>query len=322
MALEYMVIAGVAGVVATTLTAWITMLPLLVAHLLGFNMYELDHNGCIQLMKYLANHRHVSSYRRAKGCSDEPSGIILGKWFVCSVTKMYGMDMGWVFTTESLYKTVTSVPDGLTVVKVEESGKKRLTMSVVNIVGSYKNRQISFTTAVSPDIEPTDSQREVVEAVQKFYDEHGYAVVFIEGAPGVGKSTIARFLAREYAGVMCSCYDMTSPIITLSNVVHTCHRTASGGKAPAVIVCVDEIDNIITNIHNGAVREINHPIEVTNKSQFTRLLDSVKFLENTILLLTSNTSREKIDELDPAYLRKHRVNLHFVMRGDLPCEAA
>jgi ATP-dependent Clp protease ATP-binding subunit ClpA len=52
---------------------------------------------------------------------------------------------------------------------------------------------------------------------------------------------------------------------------------------------------------------------VYNKTTFNSFLDDMVFHKNIILIMTSNTSKEKIDQIDPSYLRQGRVNTYYKM---------
>ena len=59
------------------------------------------------------------------------------------------------------------------------------------------------------------------------------------------------------------------------------------------------------------------PTAVYNKSTWSNFLDDMIFYKNVILVLTSNTSKETIDSLDQAYLRKGRINEYYTMNVSL-----
>jgi hypothetical protein len=46
-------------------------------------------------------------------------------------------------------------------------------------------------------------------------------------------------------------------------------------------------------------------------------MDDLILYRNVLIIMTSNESKEKMDELDPCYLRKGRVNEYYSMMSVL-----
>jgi len=86
---------------------------------------------------------------------------------------------------------------------------------------------------------------------------------------------------------------------------------------PAIIV-LEEVDTIIKAIHTNTVKLNKEvPTSIYNKSTWATFLDDMIFYKNVILILTSNESKESIDSLDPAYLRKGRIHATYSMNYPL-----
>ena len=81
-----------------------------------------------------------------------------------------------------------------------------------------------------------------------------------------------------------------------------------------IVIVLEEVDTLLTSIHGQEI--IKHPeipISVYNKSSWSSFLDDMIFYKHIIILLTSNTPKETIDNLDDSYLRKGRVHASFTM---------
>ena len=71
---------------------------------------------------------------------------------------------------------------------------------------------------------------------------------------------------------------------------------------------------MIKNIDHGLIqRHKNVMTSIVNKSTYNTFMDDLILYKNIIFILTSNESREAIDELDPCYLRKGRVDATYSM---------
>jgi hypothetical protein len=86
-----------------------------------------------------------------------------------------------------------------------------------------------------------------------------------------------------------------------------------------LVVVLEEVDILIHNIHKQEVfhnKEI--PTAVHNKTTWTSFLDDMFIYRKVILIMTSNTSKKELDQLDDAYLREGRVHASFNMPNLLP----
>ena len=81
---------------------------------------------------------------------------------------------------------------------------------------------------------------------------------------------------------------------------------------------MEEIDIIIKNITSGnIVRHKNITTPVHNKTTFNSFLDDLVFYKNIIIIMTSNLSKDTIDQIDSSYLRMGRVNAYYNMTTPL-----
>jgi Cdc6-like AAA superfamily ATPase len=108
--------------------------------------------------------------------------------------------------------------------------------------------------------------------------------------------------------MLCKTLALSEPNNTLINVL----KVAKPSKKKPLILLFDEVDNMICDIHTGNI-DLNKkiPTLVYNKRTYNQFFDDMFLVSFVIIIMTSNRTKEEIDELDTSYLRKGRVNLHF-----------
>jgi hypothetical protein len=167
-------------------------------------------------------------------------------------------------------------------------------------------------------INPLGCQGNIVTDIVKQYKERNRFIAFIHGTTGTGKSTIGLLIAKEMRGSYCHDFNPTEPGDSFKNLLRDTEsydndNNIQSSSGPLVIV-MEEVDTMIKNITEGTIfRHKNVMTSVHNKTTFNSFLDDMVFHKNIILIMTSNTSKEKIDEIDPSYLRKGRVNAYYKM---------
>jgi ATP-dependent 26S proteasome regulatory subunit len=85
-------------------------------------------------------------------------------------------------------------------------------------------------------------------------------------------------------------------------------------KCPLVIA-FDEVDGALQEIHKGIPPHKNQKIHVQNKQGWNQMLDEIQmgFYPNIVIIMTTNKRPEFIDQLDPSYIRDHRVDRIYEM---------
>jgi hypothetical protein len=151
----------------------------------------------------------------------------------------------------------------------------------------------------------------IIKRIQKLLTrkEHPHAVIYLHGPTGTGKSMIAILLTLEVNGTYCNTLKPWQPGDTIANLWNEAEPTA---EKPLVIV-FDEFDIALLQIHRGIISDRVNPIAVQDKSGWNRMLDDfdIGMYPHTVLILTSNKGPEFINNLDPSYIRKNRVNEIF-----------
>jgi hypothetical protein len=161
---------------------------------------------------------------------------------------------------------------------------------------------------------PLPQQEPIVEDITSEFSNTNKLTVFISGIPCSGKSSIGYLLAKKIGAIYCHSFNPTDPGDTFSYLVSRIRRDDDLDKFVPIVVVLEEVDVILTKIHNGTLTLNDRvPTSVKDKSSWTAFLDDMFFYQNIIMVLTSNKSKEEIDELDPAYLRKGRIHQYHRM---------
>lgn len=160
---------------------------------------------------------------------------------------------------------------------------------------------------------PTEEQSCVIDQIIKLYKESitKSCVIYLYGKPGTGKSSIPYFLAsgEKYKGQICKTFNPTEPGDTLDLL----YIRADPTKKKPLIINLEEVDIIIKNVHNQTIPQHKDiPTLMKNKSDWNTFMDDFNVLYPfTILIMTSNVSKECIDSIDESYLREGRINACF-----------
>jgi hypothetical protein len=174
--------------------------------------------------------------------------------------------------------------------------------------GMYKNFFYSMLRVNLSNIEPIGDQVEIVAQIVALFRQRGQAAVFLHGVSNAGKSMVAYLVAKELTGKICHTFNPTDPGDQIHNVVADAAPT---DDSPLVLV-LEEVDGILENVHKERVKlNKDVPTSVYQKSGWCNFLDNMIFFKNVILVMTSNRSKEEIDGMDPAYLRKGRLHAEF-----------
>jgi hypothetical protein len=176
--------------------------------------------------------------------------------------------------------------------------------------GSYTNIYYNSLRLELSGLTPKGQQDEIVHDICTKYETAKRGVFFIHGVCGAGKSTIGLLVAKRLKGNFCHSFNPTDPGNTLHQLINDTDKCED---IPLVIV-LEEINVMIRNIDHGLIqRHKNVMTSIVNKSTYNTFMDDLILYKNIIFILTSNESREAIDELDPCYLRKGRVDATYSM---------
>jgi len=214
----------------------------------------------------------------------------------------------YIITTTSFYKQITK-PDECTLVSLPIEYKPNNKIDIYVRSGPFKNiyyikHQVDLT-----HISPMGQQEDVLQNIVAIYNKIGSATVFIHGMSCTGKSKLGYLLAKQMGGNYCHTFNPSDPGDTLSRLLMEINKV----EKPLVLV-MEEVDGIIQKLHSNTIYQ-NKEIQtiVRDKSSWCTFLDDMFIYKNIILIMTSNVSKETIDNMDPAYLRKGRVHECYSM---------
>jgi len=270
-----------------------------------------------EICKNIEKETYFGLYKHSNG-RDCPGGYFIG-WscigYFDNREKYEDYDKIYIITTTKFYKKIIEVKEVEYVNSFSEEKVIPSKIYVYNRTGSYKNffyERIKFNVG---NITPLGQQAEILDGISDVYDRQGRATIFIHGVSCAGKSSIGYLLAKKYKGHFCHSFNPIDAGDQINSVIHAMQE--EDDDKPVIIV-LEEADIIIKAIHTNSVK-INKevPTSVYNKSTWSTFLDDMIFYKNVILILTSNESKQSIDALDPAYLRKGRIHETYSMNQPL-----
>ena len=180
--------------------------------------------------------------------------------------------------------------------------------------GTYTNIYYSRMSVDICGLDPTGLQIEIVDSICKSFFQKNRGCFFIHGISGAGKSTIGLLVANRLKGTFCHTFNPTDPGDTLQAILR---ETGPSDEYPTIIL-IEEVNTLIHLLHNGTVqRHKNITTCIHNKSTYNTFIDDLILYKNVMFIMTSNDSKESIDELDPCYLRKGRVDGYYSMMEPL-----
>jgi hypothetical protein len=185
-------------------------------------------------------------------------------------------------------------------------------------VGTYKNFYYRSLSLDVSHIDPIGDQKEVVAGIVKLYKEKGRASVFIHGVTLAGKSSVGYLVAKAIKGRFCHTFNPTEPGDQFSSMIS--EITDRDEEIPLVIT-LEEANEMIRAVHTKTTLQVpDMPTPVRDKTTWVNMMDDLIFYKNVVLILTSNESKVAIDRLDPAYLRKGRIDASYAMLNKLPLD--
>jgi hypothetical protein len=175
--------------------------------------------------------------------------------------------------------------------------------------GTYASIYYSKMVLDLAHVHSKGDQVQIVQGICELYAKQERASVFIEGVANAGKSTIGYLLAKELKGSFCHTFNPCEPGDHISNLA----QDVAYGEGPLIVV-LEEVDILLQNIHDKKILlNPKTPTAVFNKATWSTFLDDMIFYKKIILIMTSNSSKDFIDNLDPAYLRPGRVQACYSM---------
>lgn len=223
-----------------------------------------------------------------------------------------------IITTPKYFEQLTADTDRSKVIhtfKVTHASIPTEQKSLIKVFlrnGPYRSFWYTPLTMDMTGMVPMGEQAPVVTQTVDIYNAKGRAVIFIHGVTGAGKSSVGYMVAKEIGANYTNTFRPTDPGDSFGNLLSEL-RSRDEMDTPLVIV-LEEANLMIHAIHEGTIerhREI--PVPISDKTNWVNFFDNLIFYRNIVVILTSNESKDALDALDPAYLRKGRIDATFSM---------
>jgi hypothetical protein len=302
----------VLGYVAYYVNPGILLLMLLKMFNINYYTFQGDKETMSPILRKLSPHIYTVSTIIINNKKIQ-EGYFWGK-NCCGYITLNSEDTLYIITTSSMYTLITYEDVRETTPVIEEKENKCNKITVYTRKGSYKNFYYFRMTLDISHIQPIGQQQEIVSDIISIYNKHGRATIFIHGVSCAGKSTVGYLLAKQMEGFYCHTFNPGDPGDHLSSLITDINRNSE----PLIIV-IEEIDELIKKIHvsNGVNYNVEIPILVHNKSTWSTFLDDMIFYKGVVLILTSNTPKQELDEMDESYLRMGRIHKSYSMMNRL-----
>jgi hypothetical protein len=272
---------------------------------LGIRLYTIKKKEeCEAIQKNLGHCSHVMDGGKGGGYS-------LGYWYLASLTNVGGDDYPelhvWLVCTDESYKNLTrsreiKITFGDCSKDVKESTRP---IKVMERFGSntnsyYRSRMLSI------NVDPRPGQREIIDNAKSLLTLKKSAVILVHGLPNVGKTMVSLILANELNGMYCSTLAPWEPGDSLSAL----YNDAEPSKDKPLVIAFDEIDGPIQEIHKGVTHHKNIKTKVASKQGWNQMFDEIQmgFYPHLVIILTTNKPPSFFNDLDPSYIREHRVD--------------
>jgi hypothetical protein len=302
----------VMGYMAYYMNPCLIVLMLLKLFNVQFYTFQGDKETMSPVLRKLSPHIYTLSTKIINGKKIQ-EGYFISKHAIGYIS-LNIEDVLYILTLPKMYTMLTQLEHEkpIQVIEKETTCNK---ISVYTRKGAYKNFYYFRMTLDISHIQPIGQQQEIVSDVISMYNKIGRATVFIHGVSCAGKSTVGYLLAKQMEGIYCHTFNPGDPGDHLSSLLSDINRDSE----PLIIV-IEEVDELIKKIHNSnpIIHNTEIPILVHNKSTWSTFLDDMIFYTGVVLILTSNTSKQELDELDESYLRPGRIHKSYSMMNPLP----
>ena len=315
------------------ITPYISELCLFLLSLFQIRYYLIlgERDSIRKTLKILERESYTFSSKYMYG-KDIPTGYFFGfkcAGYIDNKHSYDDQDKIYMLTTSKFYKDIItkqetvempsfSVKNTDTENEPISSAKERTKISVYTRHGQYISFFYKFIQLDVSHIEPIGDQKEIVENIVSLFQKNGRATVFIHGVSLAGKSSIGLLVAKALKGGFCHTFNPSDPGDSFCSMIDDIR---SRDNENPIVVTLEEANVIIHNIHTNSI-PVNPkiPTSVRDKASWSTLLDDMIFYKNIVFILTSNESKEELDALDQAYLRKGRINASYEMLKQLPLD--
>ncbi|AVG45833.1 hypothetical protein [Acanthamoeba polyphaga mimivirus] len=281
---------------------------LILLSFVGLQLYKItNREKVIIIMKKI-------SKRAAILDDNKQIGWVFGWPYISYITEVendYGSNYNvYIYTTKKYYQNIFNSNDNQDISDNDKVEKQ--SVNIYERSGNYNYIFYAQRNITINDYIPKKNQTKPITEIKKLYQRKKFLVALIYGKPGCGKSITSLLLAKELNASICDTFNPTDPGDNITSI----YNQASPTMDNPLIIIFEEFDIMISNIHhNKIISHKNMPIQIKNKTDYNKFMDRIDrgLYPHLILILTSNKDPNFIENLDPSYIRKGRVDLRIKM---------
>jgi transitional endoplasmic reticulum ATPase len=141
--------------------------------------------------------------------------------------------------------------------------------------------------------------------------------ILLHGLPGVGKTFFAKAIAYEAGVKVINISGASLKSKWFGEYEHNIAKLFDAAKKAApVVVIIDEVESLVPR-RGGGLSEAGKTLD-SGVNEFLRHIDGVLEIQDVFLICTTN----RLDMIDPAFLRSGRVDIHFcIPKPDIEARA-
>mgnify|MGYP003386027653 CR=1 FL=1 len=289
----------------TTLIGLLWSSPMLVANLFGLKLCETTSDVQYNLIKNLLTGASIWK-------NQEPCGWIYGKEFIGYVEHYESTKIVTILAFDNFLETHNFI--NLSKQEIVEEKKDDTTLTIWMREGIYcwLHYERSIITFMKT---PLTHQIDPIENILNHAQNNINTVALLHGSSGTGKSMIPMLIAKILNCGLIDSFNPTDPGDTMIKLINK----VKPSKNKKIVIVLEEVDNIINNIHNNLVTlHKNIPTLVRNKEGWNNFLDKFdrEYFQHVVLIMTTNKKPDYFDSLDVSYMRKGRVDLKISLDSD------
>ena len=271
---------------------------------------DTDNVNAQRLIKYIKDDNTHTQYNYIHDGDGHPNGYCINrtKRFIAYVTYS-ATDNKKGDSLSSFIYFIGKLPDDIKKNPIEVKKEKEPSIELY-LSGIYYGdipRSIHLPFA---GFEPRESQLRIINEIMDTYHENKFNIcrTLIYGEPGMGKSFIAKLLAKELDAKCCFDLKLDEP----GNPIYKLYKTAQPTKDEPLIIQVDEFDILINKVHKEKINNSHQWLRtmIHNKQTFNTFLSEYLIcLPYVIYVFTMNSHPDDINKLDESYIRSNRIDL-------------
>lgn len=283
------------------------MLIMITKFIHKIEIYTYNHTSNIKSRKIAENISKISKWKMIKSSMDEVGYITLGLHINLSPFIIAYIDTDFDF---HLRKNIFNVELYCTkkthdlLLDVDNNNAHVIAYKEHIYIKAYYDNYIIKHNQIDIFMTPTIKQKCVIEKILEYYrkpklldvKKQHICIAYLHGPPGVGKSTIGRFLAQELHGTFAKINPSTKYDINIKHLYYCYNRNDFHN----LIINLDDYDKILLKIiqkkSNSTKSEESSKSEVYDIASHNSLFDMFRTMNNIIILVTANKSSKEVEE--------------------------